>query len=236
MILLSISILSCKSSSVTPTPGVGGSGSTETSSSLVNFKTTAADWSNIFDGFGSISYNADTGIVLQPKASTVSGETHATLVLAKITETCPIKDFILTIVATTESQLRSGTTPNAWEVFWIFFNFLYIGSEETSNYFILKPNGIELGRAEELDAQTFLYTAEAPLLTIGKRNTFVVEKTGGHLEISIDGAIVLSYDGGTFPNALYDRTGSIGLYTEDARVRIHSISLESDELVSGGCL
>ncbi|MDO8461501.1 MAG: hypothetical protein Q7S98_01430 [Deltaproteobacteria bacterium] len=185
---------------------------------------TASDWDIVYNGYGSISFDETNGLTLEPKRSTSTGETHSALVLAKITERCPVKDFRLTITVTTEKQLRSPS-PNPWEVFWVFFNYLPDGNFKKTNYFILKTNGIELGRAFDDVGQTFLFTGDKPTLTLSKKMELVLEKKGEHLEVLIDGISVLSYDGQTFPQALYDQAGSIGLYTEDARVTVQSVIL-----------
>lgn len=192
--------------------------------------TTAENWTVVYNGYGSVVFDEEEGIIMEPMAATSAGETHSALVLAKITEECPVADFSLTVEAVTEEQLRSGD-PNPWEVFWIFFNYLPSGDDKTTNYFILKTNGIELGRAFDETGQEFLFTAGGPQLTVGTANTFVLEKTGNLLTVFIDGTEVLNYTGGELPDALYDTPGSIGLYTEDARVKINSVMLESDELV-----
>lgn len=200
----------------------------ESSSSFI--PTSAESWTVIYDGYGFVDFNEADGIVMEPLAATSSDETHSALVLAKITEECPIADFTLTIEAVTEEQLRSEF-PNPWEVFWIFFNYLPDGDFKTTNYFVLKTNGLELGRAFDETGQEFLFTAGEPQLNVGASATYRLDKTASHVLISIDGVEVLDYESSTWPEAIYDQPGAIGLYTEDARVKITSVSLESDELI-----
>ncbi len=187
---------------------------------------TQDNWTIVYDGFGNVSFDANSGITLQPAVAANSSDTHAALILAKKTETCPVKDFILTIKAQTQAQLRSPN-PNPWEVFWIFFNYLPVGNNKTTNYFILKPEGIELGRAFDVVGQEFLFTDNQPVLAIGTSYEYSLEKKGGNLVVKINGNTVLNYTSQQFPQALYDQAGSIGLYTEDAKVLVESVSLTS---------
>lgn len=186
---------------------------------------TEAFWTVVYDGYGSVSFD-DGGIVMEPMASIAPDETHAALVLAKTTVTDPLDNFCLTVEATTEAQLRSSA-PNPWEVFWIFFNTVFDDGHEETNYFILKTNGIELGRAfDGGDEQEYLVTENTPQLVLGSRVRYFLRKSPGALTVSIDDVPVIDYTNGTDPDFLYEHAGAIGLYTEDARVRVHSVSLD----------
>ncbi len=188
-----------------------------------NVPLTAENWTVVYDGYGKVTFG--TEILLEPMAPSEAGETHAALALAKATETEPLDNFCLTIEATTEEQLRSPA-PNPWEVFWIFFNYLPDGDFKETNYFTLKTNGIELGRAFGSTDQEFLVTVDAPNLTLGTRNTFVLEKSPGRVVVRVDGIEVIDFQNQEDPDILYDHPGAIGLYTEDARVRIHAVNLD----------
>lgn len=188
--------------------------------------TTATDWDVAYDGYGTVTFDAASGIVLQPKAAGLPSETHAALVLAKRGEQTPFGDAKITVVVTTETQLRASA-PNAWECFWLFFNYtLGDNGKKVTNYFILKPNGVELGTAYDEAGQTFLATGESPTLHIGAPNEIIVTKRGQTLEVVIDGQPAMTYDGTSVAKPLIDVAGTVGLYSEDARVRIHSISIE----------
>lgn len=225
---------SAKNPSPSRNPGEEGSSDTssedpgESSSKAGGIPLTEAFWTVVYDGYGSVVFD-EGGIVMEPMASTSPGETHAALVLAKQTLSSPLAEFCLTIEATTEAQLRD-TSPNPWEVFWIFFNAVFEDGHEETNYFILKTNGIELGRAfDGDDEQEFLVTESEPRLGLGSRVLYVLRKSPGRLTVSIDGEAVIDYTNGTDPDFLYEHAGAIGLYTEDARVRVHSVSLECSE-------
>jgi hypothetical protein len=204
----------------TPTP-------TPPPTSTSNIPMTSLEWRTEYDGYGFVNYDStNQSVVFAPMASTRADETHATLLLSKRHLTTPLKNFRMTIVATTEQQLRTPT-PNAWECFWIFYNYVYdANGKKITNYFTMKPNGIELGRAHDELGQNFLATATSPLLQIGLSNTYVIEKIGGKLTVTIDGRSVMNYDSATGPYPLYDFAGTIGLYSEDARVRVHSVIVE----------
>ncbi len=185
-----------------------------------------SNWTVLYEGFGNVELDEATGFLLEPKTATEPDETHAALILSNFDkEDCPLQDFRLTVTAVTEAQLRA--TPNPWEVFWIFFNYQGDIDDKFTNYFILKTNGIELGRAFATEGQTFLETTEEPQLVVGNPNTYVLEKRGGKLDVWIDEVLVMSYESTDFPDALYDYPGLIGLYSEDARVRILSVLVES---------
>lgn len=214
-----------------PSKGPGASGSDSSSEDPSDapkgggIPLTEASWVVVYDGYGSVTFD-DGGIVMEPMASTSAGETHAALVLAKTTVITPLSEFCLTIEATTEAQLRSSA-PNPWEVFWIFFNTVFDDGHEETNYFILKTNGIELGRAfDGGDEQEYLVTDNTPQLVLGSRVRYVLRKSPGALTVSIDDIPVIDYTNGTDPDFLYEHAGAIGLYTEDARVRVHSVSLD----------
>jgi hypothetical protein len=106
------------------------------------------------------------------------------------------------------------------EVFWVMFNYVQIGNatsnDKKTNYFILKPNGCELGTAYGDLGQNFTATTSTPTLALGTPYQYTITKRGYHLTVAIDGVSVLdaTYD----HTGLYDQEGVIGLYCEDATV------------------
>ncbi len=180
----------------------------------------ANEWQTAYDGEGEVAFSQGA-VTLTPRASTDASETHAALALSSDVW----KDFHLSVRATTLSQLRTAS-PNDWEVFWIFFNYIPVGDLKETNYFILKTSGIELGKAYDDVGQTFLITEDSPALTIGQEVLYELEKQGTTLTISIDGTQIATYtDASTSERTLYDVEGSIGLYTEDASVEVTSVTL-----------
>jgi hypothetical protein len=140
-------------------------------------------------------------------------ETHSALVTSP-----PVAgDGAFSFTATTLAQLRTGSAPNPWEVAWAMFRF-----RDLADYywFILKPNGWELGKKQGSDRQIFLATGTAPTLDIGRANHVRIETRGSRIRVLVDGAQVVSY---VDPNPL-PAGGSVGLYEEDSRVQFRSVS------------
>jgi hypothetical protein len=183
--------------------------------------TLPAYWEEVYNGYGKIIYHQNYGIVMQPAQASIGEETHAALVLIKQTVTHPKKDFTVKLTVTTERQLRLPD-PNPWEVFWLVFNYAQDSTSLFStNYFLVKTNGIELGIAYAGRQQKFLYTKTSPSLKLKQPMHWVVSKKGNTIIASIDGLKVMEFAGN-----IKDRPGAIGLYTEDARVRVQNVMLK----------
>ena len=187
-------------------------------------------WIVKYDGGGKIQFSPDGkgDLIFQPQTASTSAQTFAALLLLKDTIQKPLKNYAVKIEVTTEKQLRSST-PNDWEVFWFFGNYQQgIGKEKTANYFILKPNsGAELGRVYQEIGQQFLKTDEAVPLKIGERATFIIVKEQDHFQVYKNGEEIIDYRGRQMPESLYDQAGALGLYTEDAVVRVHSFAYQA---------
>ena len=193
-------------------------------------------WLTDYTGYGRVIHEPNGALVLEPRSASRRLETHAALVRLRDTVAHPLKDFRLTVTARTEAQLRTGARPNPWESLWLFFNYNDAPDGKETNYVAFKTNHIEVGRASSARSQRFLATGDGPGIPVGRRTTFTLAKRGTRLEIAVDGVIVSRFDGarprlarqlGDLPDAgLLDVPGSIGLYTEDARVRIEAVTLE----------
>jgi hypothetical protein len=154
-----------------------------------------------------------TGVTLWSRVPKVPSMTHSALVTSKATW----GDHVFTFSAATLRQLRAGTAPNVWEVAWVMFRFRDL---ENYYYFMVKPNGIELGKKHGSDAQIFLATADAPNLVFGRNDQYRVHVQGPRIRISVNGEQVIDYtDRKPLP------AGSIGLYEEDAKVRFGPVSV-----------
>lgn len=190
---------------------------------------TAADWDVVSDGEGAVVFDAD-GILMTPKVATAPSETHGAWLLAKSTETTPLQNFKATITYTNVAQLRTGSAPDPWEVFWLFFNYT-LGSDgkKQTNYVVIKTNGTEMGRAYSETAQEFLVTNGSPTVSIGNAHTIIVTKIGTTVTVTFDGAQAFSFTSAASPSTkyIYDVPGAIGLYTEDAQVRVSSVTVEA---------
>ncbi len=189
---------------------------------------TASDWDVISNGEGTVTFDA-SGILMTPKAATVWDETHGAWLLAKTTESQLLQNFKATIKYTNVAQLRTGTAPNPWEVFWLFFNYT-IGSDtkKQTNYVMIKTNGTEMGRAYSETKQEFLVTNDTPSILIETEHTITVTKNGPNVNVLLDGALAADFTSAAAPSTkyIYDVPGSIGLYTEDAQVRVSSVKIE----------
>ena len=150
---------------------------------------------------------------LQSQASSSAGETHSAL----LTSTATWGDQVFSYNTTTLAQLRTGTAPNPWEVAWSMFRF----TDLTHYYwFIVKPNGWELGKKQGSDTQIFLATGSTPSRPVGATYQVRIQAQGARIRVSLDGAPVVDY---TDPSPL--RSGSVGLYEEDAKVTFASVSV-----------
>jgi hypothetical protein len=172
-----------------------------------------------------VTWQSDSTVRFQPQAA---GDNSAVLILSLVTA----KDFTLTVVATTIQQLEAS--PHPWEVFWVFFNYQQIGgpqaTNKTTNYFILKTSGCELGLAYDNVGQTFLDTTTTPTNTLGTPYEYTVVKTGKQVTISLNGTQIFAntYD------QLYDQNGFIGLYCEESLIQVYSVDFVSNDSTTGG--
>jgi hypothetical protein len=177
-----------------------------------------------------IQYHASTqpgAFYLNPPAPpfgspSAPGTTAAALVTSKFT----CKDFIIEITAKTLSQLRQPN-PNPFEVFWIFFNYVIApNGKKEANYFILKPNGVEIGTAKDELGQIFLSTENNPKLVLGMDTRYKLIKRGQKLSVHINNNHVKDFDySNNIPGKqLYNHNGKIGLYCEDAQVVVSTFN------------
>jgi hypothetical protein len=169
----------------------------------------AGDWRTWW-GQATIKNGAYT---LESQTPVWPGETHSAL----LTSTSSWGDHAFSFTTTTLEQLRIGSPPNPWEVAWAMFRFRDL---ENYYYFILKPNGYELGKKQGSDEQIFLVTGTSPQLALGKRNRIQIQAQGERIRVFVDGARIIDF---TDPNPL--RSGAVGLYEEDARVRFESVTV-----------
>ncbi|MBO9666383.1 MAG: hypothetical protein J7501_06175 [Bdellovibrio sp.] len=191
---------------------------------------TPAHWKVEYDGGGEVAFNPDGSgdLVFEPQRARTSAQTFAALLLLKDTMVKPVKNYAVRFEATTVRQLRSST-PNDWEVLWFIGNYQKPhGQDKTANYFIAKPNsGVELGRIFEEVSQHFLKTTDSKDLQMNVRSVFYIVKDHQSFRVFRDGELVMDYEGQEMPEALYDHSGALGLYSEDALVRVHSFSYQA---------
>jgi Domain of Unknown Function (DUF1080) len=155
----------------------------------------------------------NTGATLSSKVPTSAAETHSAL----LTGSRAWSDQTISLKTTTLDQLREGSTPNTWEVGWVMFHFRDLANYY---YFILKPNGYELGKKQGSDAQIFLDTGDLPTLVVGKSHALKIVVRGARIRVWVDGTRAVDF---TDPSPL--PAGSVGLYEEDSRVSFEAVSL-----------
>lgn len=191
--------------------------------------TTGTDWQVVSVGEGEVTFDPRQGILMNPKPSAAlpSNETHATLLLAKESLKHPLRNFEATVTFTNVAQLREGE-PNDWEVFWLFFNYtLDAAGKKKTNYVTIKPKtGVEIGRAFDEVGQEFLLTDNKSTIQVGTTHTIKVTKKGPHVAIQLDGKPVAHYRSAANPKYIYDVRGAIGLYSEDAAVRVSKVTIK----------
>lgn len=171
-------------------------------------------WTVRYDGYGLVEGDEDA-VVMEPQAAAGQDITHGGLV--HTTAQCTDPDFRVTV--NTWSQVRQGT-PNPWEVGWVLWDFV----DDTHFYAIaLKPNGWELTKQDPdyRGSQRFLATGAEPRFPIGRDYEVEVRRRGATMTVHVEGRQLVQF---TDEDAPY-LGGSVGLYTEDARVRFSGFDL-----------
>ena len=152
---------------------------------------------------------------LQSQSPTSPGETHSAL----LTSAATWGDQVFSYNAATLAQLRTGSAPNPWEVAWSMFRF----TDLTHYYwFIVKPNGWELGKKQGSDTQIFLATGSTPSRAVGTSYQVRIQAQGGRIRVFLDGSQVVDY---TDSSPLL--SGSVGLYEEDSKVTFGNVSVSA---------
>ena len=174
-------------------------------------------WTAVYNGHGR-TVGTDQQVVLEPNAATSSDVTHGSLV--HTTETYQDADFEITMK--TEEQVREGS-PNVWEVGWVLWNF-----RDNDHFYAvaLKPNGWEISKQDPdyPGSQRFLVTGEDKKFPIGQDYRVTIEQDWPRMTVSVDGQVLATVTDTERPY----RGGSIGLYTEDARVRFTDLSVATE--------
>ena len=169
-------------------------------------------WMPIFNGYGNIERVNDPvlgdSLNLTPATSTNSSSTHSALV----TTTNSYGDFNATFTYRTVSQLRTGSSPNPWEVGWVLFHY----SDNTHfYYFLAKPTGWELGKEDPSypGNQRFMVTGSTPF-PVGNTYTINVVMKGATISVTVNGSPIVTYTDTQSPYT----NGSLALYDEDSSV------------------
>ena len=165
-------------------------------------------------------------LVLKPKASTSPGETHAAMIVSEQ----EFDDVQFSGDFTTMRQLREGSPPNNWESAWAIFNHT---DDDHFYYVAFKPNGWELGKVDPRygsydpdtgvtigdGGQRFLATGTLPDFDVGSEHRFNIRVNDNTITVRVDGEILTTFTDTERPYM----SGSVGFYTEDARVAFDNI-------------
>ena len=171
-------------------------------------------WAVEFTGYGTASGHDDE-VVLQPRSAASMDVTHGGLV--RTVESYEDADFEITV--RTEEQVREGE-PNVWEVGWVLWNY----SDNDHFYAVaLKPNGWEISKQDPAypGKQRFIASGGDRTFPVGEEYRIRVEQNWPEMTVSVDGLELATVRDDERPY----RGGSIGLYTEDARVRFTDLAL-----------
>ena len=184
-------------------------------------------WNLQYTGGGVVMFSDSSeygGLVMAPQTPSQGSETYAALVVSNENFVKSLKDFVFEVEVVNQQQLRE-LSPNPWEVFWFFFNYRIGGDgKKEANYFVPKfEKGMELGKAYGEVGQTFLKTSATPHteLTTPEKYTFI--KKGQTLKVFKNKRPVFAFKGHE-DVLMYDHVGQFGLYTEDAIVKVLSVS------------
>jgi hypothetical protein len=190
--------------------------------------TVAGVWEFVYNGYGCnavVSPNGNPMLFLQPAVAMAPDETHGSLVIGPATP----GDFTLEVSTATARQLRTGGVPNPWEVAWVLWHY-------TDNthfyYFVAKPNGWELGKADPAypGAQRFLATGATPSFPIGAWYRINVSQTGETIRVFVNDLPIVSVND---RERLYS-SGRIGLYSEDAEVYFDNVVVTTPDVRGKG--
>jgi hypothetical protein len=172
--------------------------------------TAASQWRT---WWGSADFDG-RGVTLASQPPVSLAETHSALVVTKKTW----RDATISFRTVNQKQLRLNDAPNTWECPWVMFRF-----KDLENYywFMLKPNGFELGKKQGSDTQHFLVTGDQPAQAVGEWKAIRLVVQGARIQAFVDGTRVFDY---TDPSPLLG-LGAVGLYEEDAQVRFDSLTI-----------
>ena len=177
-------------------------------------------WTVAFAGYGTVERpQTQPCLILRPGMSRSADETHAALVTSGQSFRSPH----LLATCLTRMPLRRNTPPNPWEVAWLVWDY-----QDLSHYyyFILKPNGWELGKvvpSPKGPRQRFLLTGNVPY-RIGNWHRIEIRQQGNVIRMRADNRALPTATDPTDPYL----EGRVGLYTEDAEVAFGPLSVEGE--------
>jgi hypothetical protein len=150
--------------------------------------------------------------------ATSNEETHAPLLLGPMFG----DRLMLTTRLETVQQLRRNGEPNAWEVAWLLWQYQ---DDEHFYYFIPKPNGWEVGKRDPAypGGQRFLATGTDQTFPVGHAYNVQITHRGNVFSVVVDGVTLTTFTDNERPYV----TGRIALYSEDAEIKVHQVSVRT---------
>jgi len=160
------------------------------------------------------TYDSAPVLYLAPAASTSPTVTHSALVTGPSFS----GDIVFEANVFTNSQLRQGSVPNSWEVGWLIWDYT---DNKHFYYFILKPNGWELGKVDPSfpGGQGYLQTGDAPLFPIQNEYLVRIVQQASQISIFENDTLLVQFKDTKKPFS----AGKIGLYTEDSSVYFSNV-------------
>lgn len=177
------------------------------------------EWKTAYTGHGIVYFPAGDfqPLWLSSGIPMSSGVTHAALLLSAAE--LPSYGYAVEVEYALLRQHRRGA-PNPWETFWVFFGYRPgPRGEKTTNYVLVKPNGLEAGKAWGGIEQAFVHTMEAPRLPVGSWAKLRIEVGESKVRIRFNDATVATLDRHEF----YSQRGHIGLYVEDSQAAVRAV-------------
>lgn len=173
-------------------------------------------WTVRFDGYGcvAVSGRGNQGtLAMGPKSAEKGWQTHAPMVLGPSFG----DHLMLHARLETTAQLRDGQ-PNPWEVAWVIWQY---EDDTRFYYFIPKPNGWELGKRDPAypGGQRFLASGTRETFPIGKVYDVTIVQDEDRIAVFVDGREVVRTRDAEQPY----KKGRIGIYAEDAAVKVHAV-------------
>jgi hypothetical protein len=185
-------------------------------------------WKVVFAGFGCVKAATDAAtqwLEAGPQAVNSPSQTMASLAVGP----SYANPFAWSARIKTAAQLRTGSAPNPWEVAWVVWHY---ADNDHFYYFYPGPGGWELGKRDPAypGGQRFLQTGTTPKFPVGRTYDVKVEHgADDRMRVYVDGALLADFTDRERPY----RSGRIGLYTEDARIEVPAVAVNT-ALPAGG--
>ena len=184
-------------------------------------------WNVLFTGYGKAKIvpngGAGNALELAPIAHTGPTDTSSIMVVGS-----PVGDtFTYSGKISTEEQLRTGATPNAWETAWVVWNHT---DNDHYYYFVARANGWELGKRDPkyTNGQRFMATGNESW-PLASTKDFKISKKNNTIQVDINGQTIATVVDNENPY----NSGRVGIYSEDARVLADDIVVDDTANITG---